>query len=243
MIVMSMVVLVQLATHGVRQKISVLKDSEIKGYDNVFSYLMKNIETIKKNNRSLNWYLQQYLKLATAWYASERIFISDGDTIFSVDLIDKISKSPILLATKENVSRYNNGLKLLGLPCNCNSFIANGGIFEPSELNKLNTSAETWFISSLNTLLTAEIDCDFSEYQIQGSLLAYRMQTKKLNFFRRFDLIKDISNVRYMEDQDIIYLVTKALKKYDAISFEPTHKRSNLKRILAKIAYSTNYSW
>jgi hypothetical protein len=215
-------------------------DESIEGFEEVKSFLEQHKKDFELRKRSWKWYLQQYLKLGFAWKADRMVFIHDGDTIFSPNLLRQLSEKPVLLTTREKIDIYLLGLKLLGLPESYESYIANGGIFDPAALQELSLNPSTWFIEAIKTcVLNSDANAsDFSEYQIMGSLLKDRLQSQKLKMFRRFDLlvVKDVHKVDYLD-------FNESFKKYNAIALEMFHHRSLLKRIIANFVYNLGFSW
>jgi hypothetical protein len=220
--------------------ISICFDETIEGFKEVKNFLEKNKESFELRKRSWKWYLQQYLKLAFAWKTDRMVFIHDGDTIFSPRLLRQLSQKPVLLTTRENVDIYLLGIKLLGLPESFESYIANGGIFDPLVLQELSLDPSSWFIEAVKTcVFNSDANAsDFSEYQIMGSLLRGRLKSQKLKIFRRFDLLvgKDIRKLNYLN-------LNESLKKYDAVALEMFHQKNLTKRIIAKCLYNLDFSW
>jgi hypothetical protein len=218
-------------------KISV--DEEVKDRDRVLSFLNAAHNAGSLKGRSTNWYLQQYLKLAHTWEASESIFIHDGDTIFAPSLLSELQIAPFLLTTNEDTAAYNAAARECGLPTHQASFVANGGVFLPTSLRALSVEPADWFIESIKKGVIANgLNGDFSEYQIMGSLLQADFQKKKIKIFRRFDLLVP-SPLEFMAKEKCEI----ALKKYDAVAFEMAHNSTPLRKLLARLAYSIGYSW
>lgn len=216
-------------------------DEEIAGYKEVKEFLWGYKEQLALIGRSPGWYLQQFLKLAYSWKGSSEIFIQDGDTFFSPNLLSQLYETPAILTTDENVVIYNVGQKCMGLPFYPLSFIANGGIFYPEILKTLGPNCVEWFKRSIYVSVLENQkpnSSDFSEYQIMGSLLYSKLPRKSLKIFRRFDLVCKLDDVL-----DLFQEVNTGLKKYDAIAIESRHASSFIKRLLAKVLYKFGYSW
>jgi len=220
--------------------ISICFDESIEGFEEVKSFLEQHKKDFELRKRSWKWYLQQYLKLGFAWKADRMVFVHDGDTIFSPSLLRQLSQKPALLTTREQVNIYLLGIKLLGLPESCKSYIANGGIFDSLVLQELSLNPSAWFIEAIRTcVLNSDANTsDFSEYQIMGSLLKDRLESQKLKMFRRFDLLigKDIHKLDYLD-------FNESFKKYDAIALEMSHHRNLPKRIIANFLYNLGFYW
>ena len=223
-----------------RTGIEFIADESIPGYGEVLDFLHSKTLIIRNHGRSPGWYMQQYLKLALAWNYDDAVFISDGDTIFSFDLINKLKNSPFLLTTKERINKYRDGLKIIGIDSPRTSFISNGGIFVPDTLRLLHQSPTEWFINSLSIILNEGRGVDFSEYQIQGAILANTYHSYSLKLYRRFDLIMNIDE---FAEVAAVSLVSKALVKYDAIAFETLHGNSWIRKSCAHLFYKVGYSW
>lgn len=222
-----------------KYKIEITLDEDIEGFQEVSKWLDLRFKNKQKNNRAKGWYLQQYLKLAYCWTSKTPVFINDGDTIFSPVLLSKLLKKPELLTTRESPKIYNAFLEKINIKGCEKSFVANGGLFYPSELINLNQNPAEWFIKSLDICLkNHEDDCDFSEYQLMGSMLSSSLNKRELKLFRRFDLIKQCDS-----STSSIKKIEKALNRYDSISYENFHKKSRVKKILIIIAFAIGYSW
>jgi len=218
--------------------VSICFDEDIQDIEMVSSFLQHYRDKLR--GRSWKWYKQQYLKLGLAWKSDRMVFIHDGDTIFSPAILEQLIQKPFLLTTGERVHIYVAGLNLLGLPLSSKSYIANGGIFDPSILKNISSDPSSWFIEAIKKcILSSNTDrVDFSEYQIMGSLLQDSISSRQLKLFRRFDLLsgENISKINYLN-------VIKSLEKYDAIALEMYHHRSLSMRIIARLLYSLNFSW
>lgn len=214
-------------------------DEEIIDRDRIISFLSHQHHLGALRGKSVNWYLQQYLKLAHSWNSTHPVFINDGDTIFSPKLLDEMFNSPFLLTTNESTAIYNNTAAACNLPTNERSFVANGGLFVPTALRRLSNNPADWFIETMQRgVIKQNGNADFSEYQIMGSLIKNEYAQRRIKLFRRFDLITNPSNAAATTKK-----ANEALKYYDAIAFEPAHNSSPKHRLLAKIAYAIGYSW
>jgi hypothetical protein len=222
----------------------VANDESIPGYEEIVKFLnSKRGEILEKKRRTVGWYLQQYLKVAAAFHSSEPIFISDGDTIFSGNLLADISRSPKLLTTKENPDTYNNGCRVLGYSTFPVSFVANGGLFCPRELRLRIPCCTKWFQNSLETILDDNNRAsDFSEYQIMGNILSSKLNSRRLRIFRRFDMLSKLEDLDSVSD---VYLskLERIFNRYDALAWEFGHKSYPIKRVVARLAFLCNYSW
>ena len=228
-------------SQSILSNINLIQDDEVEEYKVVKEWLSSQSQSIRRKNRAISWYLQQYLKLSLAWNSREPVFISDGDTIFATRILNEMSENPFLLKTKEIVHRYDQGQVAIGMPLANRSYIANGGYFEPSFLKSLSNNPEEWFINSLQQILALEGDGDFSEYQIMGTLLSENLIAKQLKLFRRFDLC--VKGVNFLDNEQSLSKMSNALESYDAIAFEFGHNSSPLKRSMARIALKIGYSW
>ncbi len=219
--------------------LAIVRDEDLPGYARVHSFLESRRNQLSSRGRSIGWYLQQYLKLAHAWHASSRMFVHDGDTVFSPALLHRLSTEPFLMVTREQVDTYNRAAIKVKLPIHRQSFIANGGLFDPAVLASLGASAQDWFINTMERgVLDNSETADFSEYQIMGALLAKSLPIRPIRMFRRFDLITiapDHPTTRSRTDL--------ALLRYDAVAFESGHRSSWVKRTAGRLAYCARYTW
>ena len=211
-------------------------DQDLSGYASVQNSLLSSKEQGFISRSS--WYLQQYLKLQFAKEHNSPIFIQDADTIFNPRFLVDLIESPFLLKTKERVEIYNNFISLLPVESFSSSFIANGGYFDGSYLHGgfepvvlLN-----FFLESLKD----EKICEFSEYQVMGSIINSegKLTSRFIKLFRRYDLIQKseswhIDSWRYK----------RALRVYDAIAFEETHRTSIVKNFAIILRFLLKHSW
>ena len=219
-----------------------IRDDSITGFSEVSYWLEAHSDRFAAKGRSVGWYRQQYLKLAYSWKQDNSCFIHDGDTIFSPDLIRRLCKYRMLLATHEDPRLYDLGCTELGINVNnCPSFVANGGLFSGQLLRSLSGDPAEWFITSMELILKHPGNADFSEYQIMGNLFNISnpiIQIHNMRLFRRMDLLAD--SIQELPPQR---LIIDALDRYDAIAFERNHSRSTARRYLAYLMYRIGWSW
>lgn len=215
--------------------ITLVRDEDIKDYSAIKEFLTSNFRMIYPTTRSTSWYLQQFIKLSYAHESPENIFISDGDTVFSKTLLGKISKNPFLLTTKENISQYKALCDSLQMPSCRISYIANGGFIDTKLIRQYIESPLSFFKHSMEIISLNRL-ADFSEYQIFGSINSTKYPSYPIKLFRRWDLLftnKDRPDAK-LED---------ALAKYDAISWETSHKTGFFRKVGARIFYFMNLGW
>ena len=223
------------------KNVKLIFDENVVGYEEVLNYLNSVKTQIHSKKRSVGWYLQQYLKLAVCYYnfPEQPIIVHDGDTVFSEKIMNLMLSSSTLLCTREkNFQIYNNYLRAIGLKVPNYSYVANANIFYSPKIGTLLSSQElySWFIDTFQKLVLLNDDFDFSEYQLTATLLHNDLNSKQINFFRRFDLIED-------SFEEIDVAVEHGLNKYNALAFEFGHDTTKTKKIIAKIAYMLGYAW
>ncbi|MDH6504720.1 hypothetical protein [Polynucleobacter sphagniphilus] len=212
-------------------KVNLICDETLYGFGKVRKFLEENLTEIKRKNRSIGWYLQQYLKLAHCYTSEKDLLIIDGDTIFSSTFLEKYLKNPYLMRTNEKIAEYSVSSIFQKVSDSRYSYIANAGYFSPNILKKYIDNIDDWFINTVSKVI--KNDSDFSEYQIMASLLKNEkkiIHEKNIKIFRRFELIDNVS-------------WDNALIRYDAITIEQNHKVNMLNKLIAKYMYKVGYSW
>jgi len=217
----------------------IVNDEDVPGSISVLHFLRQHSQELLVRSRSANWYYQQYLKLAVAWFSDDYVFIQDGDTIFSAMILNELALSPQVLCTRENIRQYDAGLSLIGLPKVGVSCIANGGVFCPRLLARLGADPKEWFLNAfIRSVISSSLpSSDFSEYQVMGSLMSCGHSLRQISLFRRLDLLSFGS----FDHQS--RFVARALNRYDAVAFEWAHRGSRLKRLGAMFKYVIGQSW
>jgi len=215
-----------------------IDDEALEGVEVVSAYLRAHIEQLGAFDRTPGWFLQQYIKLAAvSALDAEYVFVADGDTIFSRQLMHEVLRNPVVLTTGERYENYDRLLTILGLIPPELSCVANGNVFSHDPLIK-QLSTPDGFISILeNHVIPSSGNTDFSEYQITGSILQSKLGMRRLKMFRRFDLL-----IGSLEDIPV-GLVENALLRYDAVAIEANHVRSVARRVAARLFYGVGRSW
>jgi hypothetical protein len=211
-------------------------DNDIAGYDQVYDFLAANADVLKSFGKSPTWYLQQYLKLAFCTHMrKERIFIADGDTIFSFRLLDAMIRKPFIMTTKEVAPAYDILIRQIGLTPPPVSCVANGGLFISEYIASLNTP-DSFIEIMRNLVLASSLKSDFSEYQIVGAASWDHLDKQPLKIFRRFDLINSAPVFPSKK-------LSSALQVYDAIAVETGHNQTIFRKIAAYFLFALGYSW
>ncbi|MBD8737386.1 hypothetical protein IFS44_19075 [Sphingomonas sp. CFBP 13706] len=215
-----------------------IDDEALPGVEKVSVYLRAHCERLASFDRAPGWYLQQFIKLAAVTMLNtDYVFMADGDTIFSHQLLREVLARPTVLTTGEQFENYDRLLVALGLTPPKLSCVANGNVFSRDPMLQ-QLATPDGFISLLEEyVLPSGGTLDFSEYQITGSLLQSRLAMRRIRMFRRFDLL--IDSLEHVSDT----LVERALCRYDAIAIEANHRRSPARRIAAQIFYFIGRSW
>jgi hypothetical protein len=218
---------------------SIVFDEDLPGYNEVSRWLKDHEAVIQARSRATGWYLQQFLKLSYALLSKETIFISDGDTIFSSRRIQALVHCPHVIATRENVGRYESFLADCGLASRGVSFIANGGIANSRILAPYVNTPCGFFLRALDSFLKLKsVRSDFSEYQLLGAVAAKYVPVHEVRLFRRYDLI--VSRRMLLNGGG---RVERALFNYDAIAFEYRHASGPMRRLAARAMLSLGYRW
>lgn len=218
--------------------IRTVDDEAVPGFAHVRERLTALSPKIRAYGRSPGWYLQQYLKLAGIRHiAPQGAILTDGDTIFSIELLKDLVERPTVLTTKEKFGNYNNFVEAIGIAPHHESCVANGNVFYPALLPPAVTEPAGFLELVEQHVVASDGASDFSEYQLMGSILAPRLTTRRIRMFRRFDLLGRA------EATPSIGKVTEALRRYDAIAIEYEHHRSVSRRVLASVLFRFGYSW
>lgn len=213
-------------------------DEALTGVEIVSAYLRSQLEPLAAFNRTPGWFLQQYIKLAAvSSLDAEYVFVADGDTIFSRQLMHDVLRNPVILTTGERYDSYDRLLSILGLVPPELSCVANGNVFSQDPLIRQLATPEGFIAILENHVIPSLGKIDFSEYQITGSLLQSKLAKRRLKMFRRFDLL--IDSLEYIPAG----LIESALLRYDAVAIEANHARSATRRIAARLFYRAGRSW
>jgi len=199
--------------------IVVLKDDEILD--------RKLYPIIEKTSRP-NWYYQQFLKYAAVQYFDfDLIHIVDGDSFVGEDILFKEELFYTKKEIEKNYTKFNHKLDGQVIVTKRN-YITNQMCFNKEKLSRLLkeiTPKDKDWIEYMCKLLIGDKDSWLSEYQLYANyvLLNCDVKSKKINVFRRFDLIKQ----HY----------TNGLIKYSILALEPNHKTNVLRKIRARLYY------
>jgi hypothetical protein len=215
-----------------------IDDEDLAGVEEVRAWLRTHAEEMARFHRAPGWFLQQFIKVAAvAALDTEYVFISDGDTIFSLPLLQEVLRTPQLLATGESHENYDRLLLAFGLAPPSLSCVANGNVFPRHPLLRELATAAGFRAMMEEHVLPSRGQLDFSEYQLVGSLLEPRLGLRPIRLFRRFDLLtgppETVQPAR----------IRQALTRYDALAIETEHHSSLLKRIGARLFYAAARSW
>lgn len=215
-----------------------IDDESICGFDEVARYCRSRQGQFEDFNRSGGWFVQQYIKLAyRKSVGDDVIFIGDGDTIFSHELLDSILAAPNILTTNERHAPYDRLLEELRLVVPPKSCVANGNFFIRSPVFDNYGSPEGFIDLMESKILPSSGSVDLSEYQIAGSLLQGSLPSRQIRMFRRFDLLA--SDPEGVSGRTI----ENALHRYDAIAFEFNHRNNFVRRSLARLRFAVGSSW
>jgi hypothetical protein len=227
----------RLAEHdgGFPASVTFVDDEAIPGFEQVSNALRALSGQLV---RSVNWYLQQYIKLAALRVVgADLVFIHDGDTVFSRRLLEEILRKPVVLCTRENVETYNALLMKAGVTPLAQSCIANGGFFSASRAPADWLSPEGFLDLVERYVIPSRSLEEISEYQMMGSILAEDLGARRISIFRRYDLLLPRTKARAEASME------RALRRYDAIAIETHHHNSLLKRVAARAFYLVGASW
>lgn len=215
-----------------------LDDEELPGVVEVRAFLQAHADTMAQFHRAPGWFLQQFIKLAAVRAMdAEYVFLSDGDTIFSLPLLQDLLRTPQVIATGEKHENYDRLLRALGLTPPSRSCVANGNVFPRHPRLRELATAEGFRAVMKEHVLPSRGELDFSEYQLVGSLLEPQLGLRPIRLFRRFDLLTGApETVPHAH-------IRQALTRYDALAIETEHHSSLLKRVAARLFYAAGRSW
>lgn len=215
-----------------------IDDESLPGMQQVKAFLKSQQSALNQFHRTPGWFLQQFIKLvAVVEIGAQRLFLADGDTIFSHALLATVLREPTILTTGETYGNYDRLLVALGLTPPRSSCVANGNVFSPLSLIRELASPDGFENLMRKHVLASKGALDFSEYQITGSLLEPSIGSRRIKMFRRFDLLVENLNAPSSK------AVAKALLRYDAVAIEVDHHRSMAKRAAAHFLYGIGRSW
>lgn len=215
-----------------------IDDEALPGVAEIRHFLIEHADILARFCRTPGWFLQQFIKLAAVVSSDhDRVFVADGDTIFSTALLDGIMRNPVVLTTGEKFENYDRLLGKLGLSPPRFSCVANGNVFTKAPIIRDLATAKGFKAMLCEHVIASGGRLDFSEYQVMGSLLEPQLGSRRIRMFRRFDLlVGDGARVP-------LPLVKRALRRYDAVAIEANHHRSLMKRLAAQVLYTVGRSW
>ena len=186
-------------------------------------------------NEKKNWYYQQFLK----YKILEKIefdyaLLIDGDSRISKNIISIYQTSHLTVVNRKLIKQYNNFLKSFRIHESKFNFITNEMLFQKEKFNDLleytknQQNSKNWELAIAKNI---NADSYFSEYQLYGSFIFSKYSNLKISSiksFRRFDLINAP--------------IKNALKYYDLVSLENSHKSTLLKRVVVRLMYNLKMS-
>jgi hypothetical protein len=219
------------------KRVTIINDCEIDDCE-MYEILKKYEKEINDKKRSVGWYYQQYIKLKYSINCNIINYIIDGDTFVSSETISNFIKDKKISISYENVNIYTNslnnywGMNILTKK----SFITNSIVVEPGILNINKNEFNKYYINWIKQVLNNANE-DISEYQLIGNKLLsnYNYKIKKVRFFRRADL--------FLDKKTVFEVVNKLKNKYSIVAFEKNHKKSYVKKLVAKIYAYFGISW
>ena len=183
----------------------------------------------RKEDASVGWYFQQFLKIAFGLsnYAKDYYLTWDADTIPLTSIPFFEDNHPLFTAkTEYNPNYFRTIEKLFGINKNVNySFVAEHMIFSSKivkemvcDINKSKSEGNNWYEKIINSGDFSSALPIFSEFETYGTYVINKYpelyKTRYLNTFRRGGLIRG----RLISDK----LLGKISFDVDTISFEIT---------------------
>ena len=211
------------------ENISFIAENDLVPYDKVNKvYDILKAKTTLPNPSSVNWYYQQFLKMAYSERCEAEYYLCwDSDTIplkkidmFSADgkpyLDTKTECNPTYFTTIERLFGYSKIIE--------KSFISEHMLFSKSlmqelidDINKTPYEGESFYEKTMNAVGSDNLVIGFSEFETYGTWIGMKhSSTYKLRNWKSFRNLSFFVNINDFNQEDIDWLS----KDYHAVTFE-----------------------